>query len=920
MKRMRKLIAVVLAMTILLAFAAPTFAVSPSSSDAEKCEALGVLLGSGNGVNAQYLATATTRAQGATLLLRLMGKEDEAQAYAGKDNFRDIVGNEWFASRLAYLKANPDLGFGGYPDGTFLPNKIMTVAEFNKVLVTVLGYKQDLDYTWNNVMNFSRNLGLVGFFDGNKALTNNDVAISIIDAMVIKKKGTNQTLTEFLISQGVVNSNVADSIGLISKTTILSAKATNDNEITVVFNKPMPLGTNVTLKSGNASVFTTIQWSTDRTQCVITRVGPFMAGTYSLTVGDIPTVEISLTASIPTSMELTSNTILLSENATITPVVYNQYGKDMKVNARSAFIITAFNSSTGATLMVNPSTWAINTSTAKEGEIVTVTVMHVTSTLVGQFSLKVIKQPVVSSFTLIEVVPANNKNNIVTNEKGLVVKYEAYDQYGNPMVIKSKEGLTFVSSNESMLNTSNIYFNTLGVMTIDVGSIAGTVNLSVLCNASTSVSSLPITVFDPINIADLRIFYPNDSVVSGEATELSYNITDQFGTALSKTQNYSEINKWLTINSLNQDIVLNSDIYVESNGSMYIKPSGSKGGTAVFYYLWKGKPIDTVTINVSEPAVPTVVVDVEANMGIEKGAAYQLPMNAIKLVDQYGRPYDPVARGLTMDNFHVVGDGNIIQYQKVNDTGTINFLGMTEGSMTFTIGINNAGNFLPGSEKSFSMRVYDVDLATNSVLFAFNPINTIYANSGFTGLGNAGDYAKAVTVYGKAPDGTTIALKQDKITNLLSSNPKFFTVHDGSVWRVYSTSTTANDSTVLRAYNGAKLLCEMTVYSSMSRSPKSIEFGPDIITTIAEVNANPNVVSFQRLNFRILDEYGVNMLMTTVPAVTLPSTYGFFTSSNSEVMTVDASGNLRALKAGTVVLTYTSVFGIQDSIQITITN
>ena len=143
-------------------------------------------------MDAKYLASATTRAQGATLLLRLMGKEDEAQAYEGKDNFKDIVGNEWFASRLAYLKANPQLGFGGYPDGTFQPNKIMTVAEFNKVLVTVLGYTQDVDYTWSSVMNFSRNLGLKSFYDGNKPLTNNDVAISIIDALVIKRKAPTQ--------------------------------------------------------------------------------------------------------------------------------------------------------------------------------------------------------------------------------------------------------------------------------------------------------------------------------------------------------------------------------------------------------------------------------------------------------------------------------------------------------------------------------------------------------------------------------------------------------------------------------------------------------------------------------------------------------------------------------------------------------
>ncbi|MGI6563753.1 MAG: S-layer homology domain-containing protein [Clostridia bacterium] len=921
MKSMRKLIAVAITLSILLTFSVPALAVSPFSTPAEKCEALGVLLGSGNGVDAKYLASATTRAQGATLLLRLMGKEDEAQAYEGKDNFKDIVGNEWFASRLAYLKANPQLGFGGYPDGTFQPNKIMTVAEFNKVLVTVLGYTQDVDYTWSSVMNFSRNLGLKSFYDGNKPLTNNDVAISIIDALVIKKKGTNTTLTEFLINEGVINAAVADSVGLVTSARIVSARATNDNEITVVFNKAMPVGTSVSLKSGNAQVFTTQQWSADRTQVVITRIGSFTSGVYKLTIGDLPAIDVTIEAAKPTTMELTENTILIGDNATITPIVYNQYGKDMKIVSRSAFIVTAFNKTTGTPLMVNPSTWAINTTGVKENETVTVTIMHISSTLVGQFDLKAIKQPVVTVFTLIEIVPANNKNYIETNEKGLVVKYEAYDQYGNKMLVKSKEGLTFVSSNENILRTSNIYFNSQGVMTVDIGSNPGTVSLSVLCNASASVTSLPIQVFDPIAVADIRIFTPYNTIISGESTELSYNITDQFGTPLSKTQNYTEVNKWLTINSSNPEVVKPGDIYVDSNGVMYIKPTGNKGGSVIIHYFWKGKLMDTLTMDVYEPAIPTAIAAVNANLGIEKGAMYQLPISAIKLVDQYGRDYDPVAHGMTVDNFIIVPEGNIVSVTKNTTKNTFDFIALTEGSMYFTIGLNNYGNILPGSENSFSMRVYDVDTATSAVLFGFNEIGTLYSNVDFgSDLNKAGDYAKPVTIYGKAADGTTITLKQDKIAYLTSSNPNFVVVKDGSgVWRIFSKSSSTTDSTVIMAYDAtAKKLCEITVNSSNARSIKSVSFGPAVETTRSEIEYYGNVVNFTKLQFKILDQYGVNMLTTVVPLPISPASTGFFTSSNPEVLAVDNAGNLQYKKTGVVTLTYTSILGTQASIQITI--
>ena len=918
MKNLRKLFAIVLSLIILLTVTLPVQAVSPSSSAAAKCEALGVLIGAGSGVTAQYLSMATTRAQGATLLLRLMGKEDEAKAYAGKANFSDVVGNEWFAPLLAYLKANPNLGFDGYPDGTFRPNKIMTVAEFNKVLMTCLGFRQDVDYIWANVMNYARNLGLLSFSDGSKSLINNDIAMLIIDALAIRKKGVDETLVEFLIAQGVINAVVADSIGLISRMTIVSAEATNDNEITVNFNKAIPAGTVATIKSGTATIFTTQTWSTDRTKLVLTKSSPFITGNYVVTVGNLTPANVTVQAGIASQIELSGNTILKNAAAPITVTLYNQYGKNMNVNARSAYTITAFNKTKGGAVFVNAATFTMNTDAADEGDTIHITIVHNASTVVGQFDLTVIKQPVVTTFSMTEIVVPNNQMNIEKNNKKVVVKYEAYDQYGNALILKSKDGLTFVTSNPAIIDSNTVAFDNNGVMTVDIGNTSGSVNLSALVNAAASVTSLTINVYDPVGIASIEIYYANGSVYVGESTAMQYNVFDQYKSSVSKTLNSATITANLTFTSSNTSIIKNSDFSVDSNGVLSVKPTGGQSGSVVVYYSWSGKFIDTFTLDVNEAAAPTSVTNMNYMRGIELGAEHRVPISDITVVDQYGRTLNAATHGLTVDDFKITGDSNTITVVK-DPTGYLVFsAGATEGVVTFTLGVNFGGEFLPNSTRTFSMRAYDVNSVANNIRFSFEPFSTLYSNTGFVDLAAAGDYAKPVKVYGIAPDGTNIALKQDKISHLVSSNSSILVVQDGITFKLFSKSSNASDTSTVRAYDSsAKLLCEMEVKSSNARSIKSLSFGSDFTTTSLELNGK-NVATFNKFNFKIMDQYDVNMLATIVPVPINLSATGFFTSSNTNILTVDSSGNLTVKSTGTVTLTFTSITGMQDSIKITI--
>ena len=74
----RKLLAVVLAVAMLASFiSVPVFA----EGEGAICEDLGILVGTGDGVTEDYLASTATRAQAALIHPRLFGLEADALAF-----------------------------------------------------------------------------------------------------------------------------------------------------------------------------------------------------------------------------------------------------------------------------------------------------------------------------------------------------------------------------------------------------------------------------------------------------------------------------------------------------------------------------------------------------------------------------------------------------------------------------------------------------------------------------------------------------------------------------------------------------------------------------------------------------------------------------------------------------------------------
>ncbi|MCT4545122.1 MAG: hypothetical protein N4A63_16450 [Vallitalea sp.] len=155
----------------------------------ELIEQLGVIKGEGNGLTEEYLSKENKRWQVALISLRLVGKYDEAIEYKGNDNFSDADQVIWTPARtaLAYLKAHPNLGWDGIGNNAFNPNENMTVKGYYKVMLEVLGYKQDADFDWDEVFEFAEKLGIKSARKSEK-LTIRDIANISVEVLNAETK------------------------------------------------------------------------------------------------------------------------------------------------------------------------------------------------------------------------------------------------------------------------------------------------------------------------------------------------------------------------------------------------------------------------------------------------------------------------------------------------------------------------------------------------------------------------------------------------------------------------------------------------------------------------------------------------------------------------------------------------------------
>ena len=190
------------------------------------CRDLGILRGHKNGVNSVYLSEFTTRMQAIYITVRLKGEENAALTYRIIDSFDISESGEFFSLRgnfrdaqlvesengrnvLAYVKANPRMGWQGDDAGNINPYGYMTSQAMYKVLLTALGYNAGDDFLWEDTVAFAGEKGMSAFAQKHGFLSNNDISVMIVEALKTRMKDSDMTLCEFLAGIGAVDEGVA---------------------------------------------------------------------------------------------------------------------------------------------------------------------------------------------------------------------------------------------------------------------------------------------------------------------------------------------------------------------------------------------------------------------------------------------------------------------------------------------------------------------------------------------------------------------------------------------------------------------------------------------------------------------------------------------------------------------------------------
>jgi len=238
----KKIIALVLAIAMVFSTMPAAFADEAVSAEVQALAAVGMLEGDGNGVTVEYTQKQMDRFTAAISILKLKGLYEEALAFNGDANFADIDEVKWAEGKnvLAYIKANPEIGFAGDPTtGKFNPYAKIDEQSYIKVLLETLGYKQTTaevtgDFAWEETIEFAASIGL-------NATNANPFTIDSLSKLTVSafksKMKDGKLLIEALIEAGRVDREVAAAHGLVAEleVSLESAKAIGNTVVEVTF-------------------------------------------------------------------------------------------------------------------------------------------------------------------------------------------------------------------------------------------------------------------------------------------------------------------------------------------------------------------------------------------------------------------------------------------------------------------------------------------------------------------------------------------------------------------------------------------------------------------------------------------------------------------------------------------------------------
>ncbi len=202
----KKLIAVLLAALLIAVAVVSSCAHTPDQQNAaDALNSLGLFLGKGG--DAGYaLDDPLNRMEGVTLLVRMIGKENEAKKGSFTVPFHDVntEANSWSKPYVGYAYANHITN--GYGDDVFGATDKMTDYMFLTLTLRALGYSDkgaDAQFTWDNPYELAESVGLIPKAEADSDFLRGDAVSVFWNAMEAKCANKDTTLVNTLIQAGV---------------------------------------------------------------------------------------------------------------------------------------------------------------------------------------------------------------------------------------------------------------------------------------------------------------------------------------------------------------------------------------------------------------------------------------------------------------------------------------------------------------------------------------------------------------------------------------------------------------------------------------------------------------------------------------------------------------------------------------------
>lgn len=224
--RMRKpFFIVILTVAILLTSTVTTLAlpqISTLQEKAELLEELKVLAGT----NGNYrLNEKLSRSEASTFAVRILGKEIHVLVNSStykKTSFPDVDSNAWYAPYVGYCTQEGIIS--GDTKGNFNPNDYITEKGFLKIVLGVLEYEMNKDYSWESVYKKAYEVGLVKDLsyimktDDNTEFKRSDAVNILYNALTLKTNISKRQVFYNLVDSGIITEKDAVRIGFIDDT------------------------------------------------------------------------------------------------------------------------------------------------------------------------------------------------------------------------------------------------------------------------------------------------------------------------------------------------------------------------------------------------------------------------------------------------------------------------------------------------------------------------------------------------------------------------------------------------------------------------------------------------------------------------------------------------------------------------------